>query len=161
MLPAHGYVALYEHQRTVPDGAPQSVETTAPVVAWDDEGHPLVVRDGRLQGADSRPGYVGLRAARAPAVAVLSGGGWRAEFRNDDGTTTSRPLLAWTIRADGSCSPLDADTLGRGDDPTGNAAFVRVYHPDADELRDWDDVVEVVPAEWNPPRVSAGHRPNP
>lgn len=68
-----------------------------------------------------------------PVVAAIPGGGWRIEYKDDDGTPLISPVLAWAIHADGTCKPIDVDPSGWCDDPLTAANFIRVYHPDEEE----------------------------
>lgn len=70
-----------------------------------------------------------------PVVAAVPGGGWRVQHRDDDGATLDHPLLAWIFYADGTCKPVDVDPTAWCDDPTSDANFVRVYHPDEEQPR--------------------------
>ena len=71
----------------------------------------------------------GLRKADVPIVGVIPGDGWRAEVKTETGDTDSRPILAWTLDAEGTCTPLVADSDGYTEDATGGENFIRVYQP--------------------------------
>ncbi|MFC8406754.1 hypothetical protein ACWEQ5_13595 [Streptomyces griseoincarnatus] len=66
-----------------------------------------------------------------PVVAALPGGGWIAEFKQDDGSVETYPLVAWLVLADGEMIPMDASASGDAQDPREVANFQRMYHPDA------------------------------
>ncbi|WP_141716104.1 hypothetical protein [Streptomyces sp. OspMP-M43] len=66
-----------------------------------------------------------------PVVAALPGGGWLAEYRQDDGSVEASPLVAWLVLADGEMLPRDAWSEGYAHDPRDAGNFQRVYHPDA------------------------------
>lgn len=70
-----------------------------------------------------------------PVVAALPGGGWRARFKEDDGSRHVWPIVCWLVRADGSCTPVDVDCYGIQGDPTESSNFDRLLGPD-----DADDV---------------------
>ena len=40
----------------------------------------------------------------SPFVAMIPGGGWCAEYRDDYGLTWSEPIACWTMNADGETS---------------------------------------------------------
>lgn len=105
-----------------------------PVIAWDDEGNPLVVCDDgksqRLLPARTYNNFAHVEPDEQRTVALIPGGGWRVERTEDDGTVWSQPLVAWALQAGGLVVPLDAD----GDGFVGEAeALSRIYHPDAME----------------------------
>jgi hypothetical protein len=128
MIPATArYDASYRHET---DGRPHF--TTKPVIAWGDDGAALVadMKTGRLRDADSWSNFAGLRKADVPVVGVIPGEGWRAEAKTDTGDTDSRPILAWTLDAEGACTPLVADSDGYTEDATGGENFIRIHHAD-------------------------------
>jgi hypothetical protein len=127
MIPAADrYEASYRHEN---DG--RAHFTTKPVIAWGDDGAALVadMKTGRLRDADSWSNFAGLTKADVPLIGAVPGGEWRAETRTDSGDTGSRPILAWTLDAEGTCTPLVADSDGYTEDATGGQGFVRIYHP--------------------------------
>lgn len=128
MIPAPpGWFASY--RQTNPDH-----RTHMPVIAWNDEGVPLVAdsKTGRLRPADGYSNFDRVGPATidnpAPIVAVIPGGGWRVERGDGDGTW-SEPLVAWGLDTNGNLHALDADSTGlvmpvdEGD--------IRIYHPDS------------------------------
>lgn len=132
MIPAtHPYEARYSHEN--PTGG-RPYFTTKPVVAWDEDGAAMVAdqKTGRLREASSYSNFAGLAKADAAVVGVVPGGTWRAEFSTDEGGTTSWPVLAWLVRADGECTPVHADRDGCTDDPTTASNIVRLYQPEED-----------------------------
>lgn len=66
-----------------------------------------------------------------PVVAALPGGGWLAEYKQDDGSVEAYPLVAWLVLADGEMLPRDASGDGGAHDPRDAGNFQRLYHPDA------------------------------
>ncbi|MFD4524860.1 hypothetical protein ACFWP7_13230 [Streptomyces sp. NPDC058470] len=126
MISAAGYEASYRHENNG-----QSHFTTMPVIAWRDDGAALVadMKTGRLRDADGWANFAGLRKADVPIIGVIPGEGWRAEVKTDTGDTDSRPILAWTLDAEGTCTPLVADSDGYTEDATGGVNFIRVYQP--------------------------------
>ncbi|MEU5872487.1 hypothetical protein AB0A73_13145 [Glycomyces sp. NPDC047369] len=111
MIPAKGnYKAAYRQNRRGKDAWDYKR-----VEAWDDEGRALVLSEqrGRLVRADSWSGFDGITEDESPIVAVLPGGGWLVEWTNDeDGTTSTEPLLAWAVNSAGWATPIDAATDG-------------------------------------------------
>ncbi|MFF3346101.1 hypothetical protein [Streptomyces sp. NPDC002779] len=132
MIPAeHGaFVARYSNKESKTPGLRYS---TKPVVAWDDMGAAMVLdgRRGCLVRADSYSNFdCVLSATSAPIVGAVAGGGWRAEYSSDDGSTSSTPIVAWNVRADGGLDPIYVDADGLTGDPTDDVNFMRIYLPD-------------------------------
>jgi hypothetical protein len=126
MIPATArYEARYRHENNG-----HAYFTTKPVVAWGDDGAALVadMKTGRLRDADSWSNFAGLAKGDVPLVGAIAGAGWRAETRTDTGDTDSRPILAWTLDVEGTCTPLVADADGYAEDATGGEGFIRIYH---------------------------------
>ncbi|MFJ5150860.1 hypothetical protein ACIQCF_04630 [Streptomyces sp. NPDC088353] len=130
MIPAsQPYVARYRQHNQATDTTHHS---TKPVVAWGSDGMALVAdeKTGRLVDADSYSNFAGLMEAPASqAVATLPGGGWLAEYRDDDGTTFTFTVVAWSAKSDGDLEPLCVDRDGFVSNPTEDGNFVRLYHP--------------------------------
>ncbi|WP_055558781.1 hypothetical protein [Streptomyces luridiscabiei] len=129
MIPAqHPYEANYQQEV---DG--RTVFRSKPVIAWDDEGQALVVdeRNGRLVPANNGRTFTGLSEGRHPVVAAIPGGGWGARYKSDDGSFTVDPLVAWTVRSDGTLAPVDTDITGVCDDPTAMSSFDGLVAPGA------------------------------
>ncbi|MER7043025.1 hypothetical protein ACIF6H_35050 [Streptomyces microflavus] len=129
MIPAqHPYEAKYKQEV---DG--RTVYRSKPVIAWDDEGQALVVdeRSGRLVPANNGRPFIGLSEGGHPVVAAIPGGGWSARYKDEDGTFTVDPLVAWTVRSDGTLTPIDTDTTGLCDDPTASSSFDGLVAPGA------------------------------
>ncbi|MFY1589127.1 hypothetical protein ACN267_32245 [Micromonospora sp. WMMD734] len=111
-----------------------------PLVAFDDEGHPLVVSEktGALVRADRSRDFDGVEPyPYSELVAIAPAGGWRVAWKTASGGEWSQPLVGWGLKADGTVVPLDADPGGFvddfGDSPTHT---YRIYHPDADPTPD-------------------------
>jgi hypothetical protein len=131
MIPAPpGWEAHYE-VHAGPKGKERRTERITPIVAWNDSGDALVVHEatGKLIPA-SQAGkltYVG----RTGYTDVLPGGGWMAEYREDDGTLVRYPVVAWQASAHtGLVEPVGVDDHGFPETmltETGN--FVRLWHP--------------------------------
>ncbi|MDG9717432.1 hypothetical protein [Streptomyces sp. DH24] len=131
VIPANrpAYVARYRHHNKATDTTNHS---TKPVVAWDDDKVALVVdeKTGRLVDASSYSNFAGLMEDRAPRiVATMPGGGWMAEYRDDDGTTFSFTVVAWNVKDDGDMEPACVDRDGFVSNPTQDEGFVRLFHP--------------------------------
>ncbi|MFC9948478.1 hypothetical protein [Streptomyces pratensis] len=138
MIPAqHPYQADYQQEV---EG--RTVYRSKPVIAWDDEGQALVVdeRSGRLVPANNGRTFTGLSEGGHPIVAAIPGGGWSARFKNQDGTFTVDPLVAWTVRSDGTLTPIDTDytgecqpstAMGNFDGLVAPGAETRTAHPDS------------------------------
>ncbi|MFI6530170.1 hypothetical protein [Streptomyces uncialis] len=130
MIPAqHPYEARYKQEENG-----RTVHSSKPVIAWDDEGQALVVdeRSGRLVPANNGRTFTGLSEGGHPVVAAIPGGGWSARYKNSDGTFLVDPLVAWTVRSDGTLIPVDTDTTGLCDDATAMGNFDGLVAPGAE-----------------------------
>ncbi|GAA3256010.1 hypothetical protein [Streptomyces lavendulae] len=131
MIPAtQSHEARYKHTTEHPNGTTTAHYTSKRVVAWDNDGHPLVVgRDNTLCRASSWGNYHDVDLSAARVVAVIPGAGWRGEYKNDDGEVFTWPITAWSISADGHCTPLAVDALGDTDDARDSENFLRLIPP--------------------------------
>ncbi|MFF4425043.1 hypothetical protein ACFY04_30450 [Streptomyces sp. NPDC001549] len=131
MIPAtQPFQARYRQGANRPDGTEATYFTTKQVVAWDDDGHPLVVgRNNTLCRADCWSNYEDVCPENGPVVAAIPGGGWRAQFKDGDDIFTM-PVVAWLITDDGFCRPTSADTQGFCDDPRDSVNFVQLIEPE-------------------------------
>jgi len=100
------------------------------IIAWGDEGEPLVVGRRGLVPAWDLGGISRLVTEEAPAVGAVPGGGWMIDCKDDEGGSWTLPILAWTIHANGTASPLTTDADGVATDATEGLASYRIYHPD-------------------------------
>jgi hypothetical protein len=92
VIPAErGYTAIYR-----PEGDQYHLERE--VVAWEDDGSPLVLSETDGKGLVPAASYPGLDCIekRSPLVAFLNGGGWRCD---------DRPVVVWGIRANDAVEP--------------------------------------------------------
>lgn len=101
------------------------------VVAWDDNGTPLVAGRHGLVPAHDLGTVKGIREGDAPVVGAVPGGGWMIECKDDEGNTWTSPILAWSIHADSSATPITSDSDGVATDATEGLAEYRVYHADS------------------------------
>ncbi|MFF2475117.1 hypothetical protein [Streptomyces sp. NPDC058066] len=102
-----------------------------PVIAWDDEGHALVVDLGRgiLVRANSYKDFDGLAEDGARVVAAVPGAGWRAVFKGEDGSRRIEPVVAWKIEANGYTHPVGVHADGLHEDQTHVPDFDQVVAP--------------------------------
>lgn len=125
MIPAdRSHYAVYENTEGERTAARQ-------IVAWDDDGHPLVVGALGLTRAEECGNFRRIRHDTAPIVAAIPGDGWLIECTDDEGNTWTDRILAWTVHADGVASPIGTDSEGVTDDATHGLAKYRIFHPDA------------------------------
>lgn len=131
MIPAPpGLTARYKH------GEEPGHWSHRPVIAFsEDDGHPLVIGDGKrdrdLIRAGTYANYDGMGDDPYPAiVALLPAGGWRVAWPQEDGTEWSQPLVGWGLRADGSVVPLDTDATGSVEELDSLHGKFRICHPD-------------------------------
>lgn len=125
MIPANG--TYYVHFQ---DSEGQFT-SAKPVVAWDDDGRPLIAgRYGLELAADAGLGAIrGIRQASEAVVGAVPGGGWLIDCTDDEGVSWTLPILAWTIHADGAATPLTTDADGVTSDATEGLASYRIHHP--------------------------------
>jgi hypothetical protein len=125
MIPADG--THYVHFR-LPDGNPG---LPSPVVAWDEDGSPLVVgKWGLVRASDAGRGAVArIKRDNEPVVGAVPGGGWLIDCTDDEGNTWTTPILAWTVHADATTTPLTSDSDGLTGDATEGLSSYRIYHP--------------------------------
>ncbi|MEW2071885.1 hypothetical protein [Streptomyces sp. NPDC007346] len=129
MIPAqHPYQADYQQEENG-----RTSYRSKPVIAWDDEGQALVVdeRSGRLVPANNGRTFTGLSEGGHPVVGAIPGGGWSVRFKNSDGTFTEDPLVAWTVRSDGTLTPVDTDSEGECQPSTAMSNFDGLVAPGA------------------------------
>ncbi|MFD8556803.1 hypothetical protein ACFV1N_05880 [Streptosporangium canum] len=129
MIAAHNYVAVFNHA----DG----IEYTRPVLAWGDQGEPLVADPGRglipVDAEWAASTFVRLQLANPPAT-VIPGGGWMATYTEHAGTEQTAPIVAWRIDSLGVGHPLVTDDSGSLHDLTDPGETdlsepVHVWHP--------------------------------
>ncbi|MGK3945108.1 hypothetical protein ABK046_42825 [Streptomyces caeruleatus] len=121
MIPADGsqYVYYEKSNNTLP---------RRKVIAWGDNGEPLVVGRRGLVPAWELGSIDRLASEDAPVVGAVSGGGWLIDCKDDEGNEWTLPILAWTIHANGSTTPLTTDRDGVTGDATEGLDSYRIYH---------------------------------
>jgi hypothetical protein len=135
MIPADpNLMAVFEG----PDGKPSASRT---VVAWADDGHPMVLGERGLLRAEALAANEDVGQFRRvrrrtdelpPCVAAVPGGGWLVDTWWEDGACTTAPVLLWTVHSDGSVVPVDTDFHGVTSSALGAGERSYVYHPDHD-----------------------------
>src|ERR1044072_4854978 len=129
----------------LPDGNPG---LPSPVVAWDEDGSPLVVgKWGLVRASDAGRGAgARLKRGNEPVAGAVAGGGrttrengpwgwagpgggWLIDCTDDEGNTWTPPILAWTVHADATTTPLTSDSDGLTGDATEGLSSYRIYHP--------------------------------
>jgi len=132
MIPAMGYEVSFQLE-----GEEKPRWVSERVVAWADDGTPLIARALGLGRADEVSHIYGHKILSWEVeeedvpLGVIPGGDWRATFESDNGEGSwTEPVVAWLVRADGSGEPLVSDSDGCLDKvPT---AKVKYWHPDGD-----------------------------
>lgn len=108
--------------------------THRPVLAWDDDGYPLVTagdKPRRLVRADSFNNFHGVREADDDrVVGAIPGGGWMTRWTGDEGEAWVEPVVAWLVTASGGLTPMLADETGYTDDPRSSSNAPKFFHPD-------------------------------
>lgn len=135
MIPANAnapYMALCYVQSEVDPS--ETVRLDYPVVAWDDDGYPLVVHRSTLVPASTIPGFEKVQE-HAVLSTVIPGGGWRGKVRNDNGRDWSSPVIAWHVRHYEGGHPIMLPVVA---DPEGRTGYLKDFtgewsldHPDA------------------------------
>jgi hypothetical protein len=100
------------------------------VVAFNDDGEPLVVGKHGLHRADDFTGYVEVDDAdNWIPLGVVPGGGWFVVTTQDDGTEHKQPVIAWVVNEAGYA---DAVVSGGdcGEPIAGHSGSHMVCHPD-------------------------------
>lgn len=88
-----------------------------PVVGWDDDGDALVpAENGSLRAAVRYATFEGISTAPGTDpgeryVQIMPADGWVAHLTSDEGTST-QPLIAWALQANGDVVPLISDSTG-------------------------------------------------
>lgn len=120
-----------------------------PVIAWDDNGVPLVAGKRRLVEAsdlgiqDNIGLFTGIVEAQEVVVAAVPGGGWLIDCTGEDGDTWTEPIVSWVVRADGTATPITTDDHGLTDEATSGLASYRIYHPGVPAPRSAADAQQV------------------
>lgn len=107
-------------------------ESTRTVIAWDDDGIPMVVgKKGLLVRATMYTDFTEVREAEK--VDVVSGGGWLIEYTDAaTGKKWSEPVVAWRIVDGHFGGPLWTDCEGSLSwTEYVKSGEIRVWHPDA------------------------------
>lgn len=119
-----GWVAVFQRETS-------EFEEKLPVVAWDENGHAMVVDEhkGMLTKADRRDDFKCLKDDHSPPiVAIMPADGWRCAITND-GAEEDTPLVGWGLTATGDVVPLGIDDDGYVDISRGFSLPYRIYHP--------------------------------
>jgi hypothetical protein len=151
VIPATEIVAVYV-------GDAEDDLRSRPVVAFDDEGGPLVLGERGLVAADSLPGFRSL--AKTVRNTVIPGAGWLAALPIDADTTEDAtrflhvPVVAWLIDDDGDGLPLVA-----GADGTTAVWDGPVFHPDETEARAEPITGPPTAPGFDPSTLRPRHRP--
>lgn len=145
MIPAGpNLMAVFEG----PDGKPSASRT---VVAWADDGHPMVVGERGLLRAEALAVNEDVGQFRRvkprmdelpPVIAVIPGGGWLIEYEMVNGTTSIEPVVAWTFTSDGVG---EAQVSNGGRICQEPIRPFRIYHPDQNGTKPKGPV-----ATWDP-----------
>jgi hypothetical protein len=105
------------------------------VVAWDDDGTPLVLSEQhkmaqKLMPATHSTNFSHVSEDDDLVVAAVPGGGWRVEYEGSgDNGPFSEPVIAWLIRADGDAYPTTSDSDGYATNPQIDQQFQEGLSP--------------------------------
>jgi len=125
-----GIVARYKNPAR--DGHPVR-HTERPVIAFDDEGHALVLGNNGLVSASWHGNFDRLsdEPDHGDYLSLIPAGGWRAEYAGKDGSRWSEPLIGWALKPGSIIVPLATDSAGDVEDFESYGGEYRIYHPDA------------------------------
>lgn len=128
MIPAEkGYLAIYG--RTDDNGRLVQINDERDVIAWDDDGEPLVLGDARLVRADWYPNFRQIRQDDREIVSMIPAGQFSIVYVSDDGHSFTTPLVGWGLTSGGSIVPLDTDAAGFVSEPRDTTGKFRITHP--------------------------------
>jgi hypothetical protein len=131
ILNHHPIVAQY---RMGPDREPPA-SRTMPVIAWEDDGTPLVMGRKALIPAHSITEIDGVPVLswciddREPIPQVIPGGGWMVSYTHPNGDVHCEPVVAWQIDSQGLGQALGSDIEGYVDKLDGGDLKLRYWHP--------------------------------
>lgn len=136
MIPATTpYRVTLRHERPGADGKTHYSFSHVPIIAWSDDGAPLVAGSTSLLRGDEIPGFFGLTPADDHYIAAIPGGGWRIRWFVDEDESFVEPVLAWVITGEGVARPVTIDRYGVidvvGDDTDQPFHLIR---PDDEEI---------------------------
>jgi hypothetical protein len=108
--------------------------TSRAVIAFNDDGEPLVAGRQNLVTASAYGKYELEDFGDGGYTAVIPGGGWCVEWPGGN----SGPLIGWACKPGGRIVALDADQHGLVEDSDDWIGEYRIYHPDAEEASSGD-----------------------
>ncbi|WP_182880473.1 hypothetical protein [Microbispora sp. H10949] len=106
LIPAHGYTAGFNPDR----GGSGTKIYYEPVIAFDDEGEPLIASERKLIRARDKAGFDGLSRHSEEFIAFVPGDGWM--ITNHDDADWVQRVVAWGIDRHGSGRPLTVTSDG-------------------------------------------------
>jgi hypothetical protein len=77
-----------------------------------------------------------------PVTAALPANGWRAVYKDLDGSFITTQVIGWLVHADGSVQPRDVGSDGAVSNPKSCANFIQLLEP-GEELPNAHDTTEV------------------
>ena len=102
------HVAFFKHEH---DGESHTVSED--IIAWADDGTPLIVGPRGLVAASSRRNFDGISERdELDVVGVVPGQGWNIQQTNADGRKWLVPVIAFAIDAKGYGSIITASSHG-------------------------------------------------
>ncbi|WP_435120733.1 hypothetical protein [Micromonospora tulbaghiae] len=110
MIPANpGYAASFKKTN-------KNMGNLLPVIAWDDEGHALVLDEdeGQLVRASRFSNFDGVTYDANHYIGAIHAPGWKIRWPKNERQPEDivDPLIGWAIRADGTGIPLALDVDG-------------------------------------------------
>lgn len=131
MIPARGHVISFKLEPT--EG--RRPWERRPVIAWDDDGRPLIagrrslVYPDAIDVIDGQPVTSWRLDEDDGYEATVPGGGWMVTQRFAEGDTRTTPVVAWQISPDGWGRPLIADPDGVITADNDTATETTYWHP--------------------------------
>lgn len=128
-----GTVVRIKHEQQA-SGEPRTYTVRYAVVAWDDDGYPLLAGPRGLCTPHEFGGnWVLEEPDPDPVVRVTPAPGWFVRYKAGDGSVYRTPLVGWGIRADGGVDPLQVDAEGYVEtvDRLAGDSFLGLHHDEA------------------------------
>jgi hypothetical protein len=138
-----GLCAVYDDEHGSKDHLWDSRHHRTQIVAFNDDGEPLVPGKRELELARRYKNFLGIISTRDPdasdvrIMSVIPGDGWYVEWseevweRTDGNVTGRQKVICWALRADGEIVPIvDGEVPGRAMQAEDMNGKYVLWHPD-------------------------------
>jgi len=106
IVPNVPFEATYRYER---QDEPKYVHDVMPVVAFNDDGMPLVEEHNALRVASNIPGFQYIDRSKGNVVGTLPAAGWRVQWKADN---SDEPIIGFVVYTDATTHPLVYDGDG-------------------------------------------------